>query len=81
MLCSKYYHFGFLNVNKMKYQKVAIRGYKTLNMYPVYIEDVYNGKEPFKVVGIREINMYYREDLVKAFMSEWKVIARREDLK
>ena len=38
----------------MKYQKVAIRGYKTLNMYPVYIEDVYNGKEPFKVVGIRE---------------------------
>ena len=54
MLCSKCYHFGFLNVNKMKYQKVAIRGYKTLNMYPVYIEDVYNGKELFKVVGIRE---------------------------
>ena len=34
-----------------------------------------------QVVGIREINMYYREDLVKDFMSEWKVIARREDLK
>jgi hypothetical protein len=48
------YHFGFLNANKMKYQKVAIRGYKALNMYPVYIKDIYDGKEPFKVVGIRE---------------------------
>lgn len=34
-----------------------------------------------QVVGIRESNMYDREDFVKDFMSEWKVIARREDLK
>ena len=34
-----------------------------------------------EVIGIRESNMYYREDFVKDFMSEWKVIARREDLK
>lgn len=34
-----------------------------------------------EVIGISESNMYYREDFVKDFMSEWKVIARREDLK
>ena len=34
-----------------------------------------------QVVGISEIKMYNREDLVKDFMSEWKVVARREDLK
>lgn len=38
----------------MRYTKVNIKPYKTLNLYPVYIEDVYNGHEPFKVVGIRE---------------------------
>lgn len=38
----------------MKYKKVPIKSCKTLNLYPVYIEDVYNGHEPFKVVGIRE---------------------------
>jgi hypothetical protein len=41
-------------LNKMKYKKLPIKGYKILNMYPVYIEDVYQGKEPFKVVGIRQ---------------------------
>jgi hypothetical protein len=25
----------------MKYKKIPIKGYKVLNMYPVYIEDVY----------------------------------------
>ena len=38
----------------MKYKKHSIKGYKVLNMYPVYIEGVYEGHEPFKVVGIRE---------------------------
>lgn len=38
----------------MEYKKLPIKGYKVLNMYPVYITDVYNGREPFKVVGIRE---------------------------
>ena len=38
----------------MKYKKQSIKGYKLLNMYPVYIEGVYKGHEPFKVVGIRE---------------------------
>ncbi len=38
----------------MKYKKQSIKGYKVLNMYPVYIEGVYEGHEPFKVVGIRE---------------------------
>ena len=38
----------------MKYKKQSIKGYKVLNMYPVYIEGVYYGHEPFKVVGIRD---------------------------
>lgn len=38
----------------MKYQKLPIKVYKVLNMYPVYAENIYNGKEPLKVVGIRE---------------------------
>lgn len=38
----------------MKYRKLPASNYKTLNMYPVYITGVYDGKEPFKIVGIRE---------------------------
>jgi hypothetical protein len=38
----------------MKYKKLPIKGYKQLNMYPVYVESIYNGHEPFKIVGIRE---------------------------
>ena len=34
-----------------------------------------------QVVGMNEIKMYNRGDLVKDFMSEWKVIARKVDLK
>ena len=34
-----------------------------------------------QLVGIREITVYNRDNLVKDFMSDWKVIARREDLK
>ena len=37
-----------------KYKKIPVERYKVLNMYPVYIETVYGGKEPFKIVGIRE---------------------------
>jgi hypothetical protein len=43
-----------LIVTKMKYKKQSIKGYKVMNMYPVYIEGIYYGHEPFKVVGIRE---------------------------
>ncbi len=38
----------------MKYKKIPIKGHKVLNMYPVYVETVYDGHEPFKLVGIRE---------------------------
>ena len=38
----------------MKYKKTSANNCKTLNMYPVYITGVYDGKEPFKIVGIRE---------------------------
>jgi len=38
----------------MKYKKSEIKGYKVLDMYPVYVEGVYYGHEPFKVVGIRQ---------------------------
>lgn len=38
----------------MKYKKIPIKQYKSLNMYPVYAEDVCNGQEPLKVVGITE---------------------------
>ncbi len=36
------------------YKKVPIKGYKVLNMYPVYVKELYYGHEPFKIVGIRE---------------------------
>lgn len=38
----------------MKYQKVSINGYNTLNMYPVYVKNLYEGREPFTIVGIRK---------------------------
>lgn len=38
----------------MKYRKLPVKGYKHLNMYPVYVESIYDGHEPFKIVGIRE---------------------------
>ena len=34
----------------MNYKKLPITGYKELNIYPIYIEDVYNGHEPFKTM-------------------------------
>lgn len=37
----------------MKYKKLPINGYKVLNMYPVYVDGLYYGKEPFRIVGIR----------------------------
>jgi hypothetical protein len=46
----------------MKYQKQSIKGYKALNMYPVYVESVYKGHEPFKVVGIRETQVELEGD-------------------
>ena len=41
-------------VINMKYKKIPIKGYKDLYMYPVYVEDVFKGQEPLKVVGITE---------------------------
>ena len=38
----------------MNYKKIPIKSYKALGLYPVYSEDIYNGREPFKIVGIRE---------------------------
>ncbi len=38
----------------MKYKKTPIKGYNVLNMYPVYVENLYDGREPFTIVGIRE---------------------------
>ena len=34
-----------------------------------------------QLVGIREITVYNREDLVKDFLSDWKVLVKREDIK
>jgi hypothetical protein len=38
----------------MKYKKIEIKGYDVLNMYPVYVKELYEGREPFKIVGIRQ---------------------------
>lgn len=38
----------------MKYKKEKINGYNVLNMYPVYVESLYEGREPFTIVGIRK---------------------------
>jgi hypothetical protein len=38
----------------MKYRKESIKEYKTLGRYPVYCDEIYHGKEPFRIVGIRE---------------------------
>ena len=34
-----------------------------------------------QLVGIREITVYNRETLVKDFLSDWKVLVKREDIK
>ena len=38
----------------MTYEKMPLKGHKVLGMYPVYAEGIYEGHEPFKIVGIRE---------------------------
>ena len=48
---------------------------------PTDIRKVLANGYGLQVVGMSEIKMYNRYELVKDFMSEWKVIARREDLK
>lgn len=37
----------------MKYKKEGIKTHKVLGMYPVYVDTVYGGREPLKIVGIR----------------------------
>ena len=39
----------------MKYRKKPIEGYKYLGMYPVYVEDLYEGHEPFTIAGIDDV--------------------------
>ena len=48
---------------------------------PTDIRKVVSNGFGLQLVGIREITVYNRDDLVKDFLSEWKVVARREDLK
>lgn len=41
----------------MKYKKIKIESGRhniQLGDYPIYVEHIYNGHEPFKVVGLRE---------------------------
>lgn len=40
----------------MNYEKIMLTNYGNdiLNYYPVYCNEIYNGYEPFKIVGIRE---------------------------
>ena len=48
---------------------------------PTDIRKVLGNGFGIQMVGKTDIKMYNRWDLVKDVMSEWKVIARREDLK
>ena len=34
-----------------------------------------------QLVGIREITVFNRDELVKDFLSDWKVLVKREDIK
>jgi len=36
------------------YKKLPINSYKQLNRFPVYVETLYEGMVPFKIVGVRE---------------------------
>lgn len=38
----------------MAYRKTPLKGYQKLDLYPVYSDKIYNGHEPFKIVGIRK---------------------------
>jgi hypothetical protein len=69
----------------MEYIKLPIKGYKALNMYPVYVENVYNGQEPFKIVGIRENQVELQGDFSgmysitqKSWFDDDKVFVVRE---
>ncbi len=57
----------------MLYKKIQIKGYKTLNMYPVYVHDICNGQEPFKVVGIREHQVELKSDTITEWFDDDKV--------
>jgi hypothetical protein len=46
----------------MKYKKIEITGYDVLNMYPVYVKELYEGREPFKIVGIRQTQVELEGD-------------------
>jgi hypothetical protein len=39
---------------EMTYKKLPVKGYKRLGLYPVYVDALLCGKEPLKIVGIRE---------------------------
>jgi hypothetical protein len=46
----------------MRYKKIPIEGYNFIGMYPVYVEGLYHGHEPFKIVGIRQAQVELEGD-------------------
>src|SRR6478735_1693605 len=63
----------------MKYTKVPLKGHVTLDVYPVYIEDVYHGHEPFRIVGIRHNEVELKGDWSGMNMTignVWKPISK-----
>ena len=48
---------------------------------PTDIRKVVSNGFGLQLVGIREITVYNRDDLVKDFLSDWKVLVKREDIK
>lgn len=40
-------------MNQNKYKKIPLKGYAVLNLYPVYVDSLYEGHEPLKIVGVR----------------------------
>ena len=48
---------------------------------PTDIRKVVSNGFGLQLVGIREITVFNRDDLVKDFLSDWKVLVKREDIK
>ena len=48
---------------------------------PTDIRKVVSNGFGFQLVGIREITVYNHDALVKDFLSDWKVLVKREDIK
>ena len=48
---------------------------------PTDIRKVVSNGFGLQLVGIREITVFNRDELVKDFLSDWKVLVKREDIK